>query len=349
MYRSEFYYELPARLIAQNPLPERGQSRLLCLESANGGIVDRKFTDICTLLQPGDLLVFNNTRVVPARIFGTKPTGGKVEILIERVLNNGRVLAQVSASKPLRSGSTLMLDGGVMAEVDGREGDFYRLCVKDPRPITEILEDIGHIPLPPYIMRSDREIDRERYQTVYAEVDGAVAAPTAGLHFDRELLERIKELGVNSAYVTLHVGAGTFQPVRVDNIRDHRMHREYFEVSAQTCDQLRETRKRGGRVIAVGTTVVRCLEAVSQGGDITPYAGETDIFIFPGYEFRIVDVIITNFHMPESTLLMLVCAFAGKDHIFNAYRHAIDRQYRFYSYGDAMWLMPQIKDKRVKD
>jgi len=338
MFRSDFYYELPVRLIAQNPLPERRKSRLLCLNSANGEIVDRKFTDICTILLPGDLLVFNNTRVIPARIFGTKPTGGKVEILIERILNNGRILAQVGASKPLRVGSKVKLDGEVTAEVEGREGDFFRLHITGPRPITKLVEDFGHIPLPPYITRSDHDIDKQRYQTVYARVDGAVAAPTAGLHFDQELIDRIHEMGVKSAFVTLHVGAGTFQPVRVDNIHEHRMHCEYFEVSSRVCDLVGETQRRGGRVIAIGTTVVRCLEAVSQGDKMVPYSGETDIFIYPGYEFATVDAMITNFHMPESTLLMLVCAFAGKDNIFAAYRHAIEQGYRFYSYGDAMFI-----------
>lgn len=345
MHRSEFYYELPEALIAQNPLSERGHSRLLCLNSANGEIVDRKFKDIGTILQPGDLLVFNNTRVIPARLFGAKPSGGKVEILVERLLDEGRILAQIGASKPLKAGSTIRLDKGVTAEVEGREGDFYRLCINDPRPITGVLEDIGHIPLPPYITRSDRDIDKQRYQTVYAQVDGAVAAPTAGLHFDQGLLDQICAMGIESAYVTLHVGAGTFQPVRVDDIRNHRMHHEYFEVSSRVCDQVREARRRGGRVIAVGTTAVRCLETASQQGNIVPCKGETDIFIYPGYEFLTVDALITNFHMPESTLLMLACAFAGKDNIFAAYRHAIEQGYRFYSYGDAMWLTIKSKKK----
>ena len=279
-------------------------------------------------------------------MFGVKETGGKVEILIERLLNNGRVLAQINASKPARTGSRIMLDGGVIARVEGREGDFYCLHINDPRPITEILEDIGHTPLPPYITRGDSNIDKERYQTVYARVDGAVAAPTAGLHFDRNLIDRLHAMGVNSAHVTLHVGAGTFQPVRVDDIRDHRMHREYFEVSSRVCDQVRETHSRDGRVIAVGTTVVRCLETVSRGGGITPYQGETDIFIYPGFEFMTVDALITNFHMPESTLLMLVCAFAGRENVFAAYRYAIEKCYRFYSYGDAMFVERQKTEQK---
>lgn len=346
MHRSEFYYELPHRLVAQDPLPERGHSRLLCLNGANGEIVDRNFAEISTIIQPGDLLVFNDTRVIPARIFGTKETGGKAEILVERLLSDGHVLAQISASKPPRAGSRILLNGGVIAEVEDREGDFYRLFVNDPRPITEILEDIGHVPLPPYITRGDDSVDKERYQTVYARIDGAVAAPTAGLHFDRELIDRLQPMGVDIAYVTLHVGAGTFQPVRVDDIRNHKMHREYFEVAPRVCEQVNEARNRGGRVIAVGTTVVRCLETASRGGSMTPCQGETDIFIYPSFDFMTVDALITNFHMPESTLLMLVCAFAGKDHVLAAYRHAIEQEYRFYSYGDAMFIKRKKQDKK---
>jgi len=349
MRRSDFFYELPGRLIAQYPLPERGQGRLLCLDGATGHIKDKEFADITTVVRPADLLVFNNTRVIPARVFGAKTSGGKVEVLIERILGDGRVLAQVGASKPPKTGSQIILEGEVRAEVEGRAGEFYRLHLNDPRPTHEILEAIGHTPLPPYISRHDQDIDKERYQTVFAQVNGAVAAPTAGLHFDQGLLDRLKAMGVDSAYVTLHVGAGTYQPVRVENIRDHRMHREYIEVSSQVCDQVRETRRRGGRVIAVGTTVVRTLEAVSRGDEMVPFAGETAIFIFPGYEFVTVDAMITNFHMPESTLLMLVCAFAGKDHVLAAYRHAIGQGYRFYSYGDAMWVTRQGKDKSLKD
>jgi S-adenosylmethionine:tRNA ribosyltransferase-isomerase len=338
MQRSEFYYDLPAGLIAQEPLPERGSSRLLCLNGADGKIMDRKFDELCTLLRPGDLLIFNNTRVIPARLFATKTSGGKVELLIERILENNHVVAQIGANKPLRINSEVVLENGVRARIKGREAGFYRLHIEDARPVLSILEEIGHVPIPPYVRRSDSHIDTERYQTVYASIDGAVAAPTAGLHFDRALMARLESMGVNSAYITLHIGAGTFQPVRVDDIRDHRMHREYFEVSSQVCEQVRETRRYGGRVVAVGTTVVRCLEAVSGKDGISPYQGETDIFIYPGYEFLTVDVVITNFHMPESTLLMLVCAFAGMDNVLAAYGHAVKRGYRFYSYGDAMFI-----------
>jgi len=338
MFRTDFYYDLPQELIAQEPLPERCGSRLLCLNSAAGEIEGRKFTDLCTILQPEDLLVFNDTRVIPARIFGSKKSGGKIEILVERILDNGRVLVQIGASKPPRIGSELILDNRITALVEKRAGEFYRLHINDPRPVNEILEDIGHVPLPPYIRHSAGIMDAERYQTVYARTEGAVAAPTAGLHFDQNMIDRIRSLGVRMSYVTLHVGAGTFQPVRVDKIRDHQMHHEFIEIPSRVCEQVKETRQRGGRVIAVGTTVVRCLEAVSGEGGLLPFRGETDIFIYPGYEFITVDAMITNFHMPESTLLMLVCAFAGSQNIFNAYRHAISQGYRFYSYGDAMFI-----------
>ncbi len=338
MQRSDFYYDLPAGLIAQEPLPERGSSRLLCLDGSDGKVMDRKFDELCTLLRPGDLLIFNNTRVIPARLFATKPTGGKVEVLIERILDNNHVVAQIGASKPLRINCHVELENGVRVRIEGREAGFYRLHIDDTRPVLSLLEEIGHVPLPPYLGRGDSYVDIERYQTVYARFDGAVAAPTAGLHFDRALMARLDSVGVNAAYVTLHIGAGTFQPVRVNDIREHRMHREYFEVTAPVCEQVRETRRNGGRVIAVGTTVVRSLEAVSREDGISPYKGETDIFIYPGYEFRTVDAIITNFHMPESTLLMLICAFAGKDNVLAAYGHAIKRRYRFYSYGDAMFI-----------
>lgn len=338
MQRSDFYYDLPAGLIAQEPLPERGGSRLLCLDGSDGKVMDRKFDELCTLLRPGDLLIFNNTRVIPARLFATKPTGGKVEVLIERILDSNHVVAQIGANKPLRINCHVELENGVRVRIEGREAGFYRLHIDDTRPVLSLLEEIGHVPLPPYLGRGDSYVDIERYQTVYARFDGAVAAPTAGLHFDRTLMARLDSVGVNAAYVTLHIGAGTFQPVRVNDIREHRMHREYFEVTAPVCEQVRETRRNGGRVIAVGTTVVRSLEAVSREDGISPYKGETDIFIYPGYEFRAVDAMITNFHMPESTLLMLICAFAGKDNVLAAYGHAIKRRYRFYSYGDAMFI-----------
>jgi len=341
MFRAEFYYDLPQELIAQEPLPERCESRLLCLNGADGEIVDRKFVDLCTLLQPEDLLVFNDTRVIQARIFGSKKSGGKIELLVERLLADGRILVQIGASKSPRIGSEVMLDNKISALVQERVGDFYCLHINDLRSASEVLEDIGHVPLPPYIKHSVGATDAERYQTVYARVDGAVAAPTAGLHFDQKLMDRICSLGVGIDYVTLHVGAGTFQPVRADDIRDHHMHHEYIEVSSRVCEQVYETRTRGGRVIAVGTTVVRCLETVSGQDGMTPYKGDTNIFIYPGYEFLTVDAMITNFHMPESSLLMLVSAFAGKHKVFAAYDYAIRQGYRFYSYGDAMFITRQ--------
>ncbi|MFQ5488472.1 MAG: tRNA preQ1(34) S-adenosylmethionine ribosyltransferase-isomerase QueA [Gammaproteobacteria bacterium] len=337
MLRSAFQYELPVELIAQYPLPERSASRLLCLERG-GGPVDRRFTDLPALLQAGDLLVFNDTRVIAARLHGYKDSGGRIEMLVERILDQHTVLAQIRASKPLRPGSWIEFAGAVRAEVLGRKGMFYRLRFAGERPVTTLLEEIGHIPLPPYIERSDEHLDRRRYQTVFARRSGAVAAPTAGLHFDEALLTQLQGGGVASAYVTLHVGAGTFQPVRVDDIRSHRMHREYVEVPTATCAAVQRTRDQGGRVIAVGTTVVRSLESAARHGTLQPFAGETDIFISPGYGFRAVDALITNFHMPESTLLMLVCAFGGMERVLAAYRHAVAQRYRFFSYGDAMFV-----------
>ncbi len=337
MLRSAFRYDLPAELIAQYPLPERSASRLLCLARA-GGHVDRRFTDLPTLLQAGDLLVFNDTRVMAARLHGYKDSGGRIEMLVERILDRHTVLAQIRASKSLRPGGWIEFAGAVRAEVLGREDMFYRLRFAGERPVTTLLEEIGHIPLPPYIERSDEHLDRRRYQTVFARRSCAVAAPTAGLHFDEALLAQLRGKGVASAYVTLHVGAGTFQPVRVADIRAHRMHREYVEVSAAACAAVQRTRDQGGRVIAVGTTVVRSLESASRHGTLQPFAGETDIFITPGYPFRAVDALITNFHMPESTLLMLVCAFGGMERVMAAYRHAVAQRYRFFSYGDAMFV-----------
>lgn len=347
MHRSDFYFELPPALIAQHPAAQRTQSRLLCLDG-DGGVQDRLFTDLPGILRPGDLLVFNDTRVIPARLFGVKASGGKVEVLIERVLDERRALAQVRASKPPLPGSRLVLgdDGApfkVEAEVTGRSGELYRLCFKDERPLLDILNMIGHVPLPPYIKRGAQDADAERYQTVYARHAGAVAAPTAGLHFDQPLLDSVAARGVESAFVTLHVGAGTFQPVRADPIEEHVMHSEYAVVSEQVCAQIQAARARGGRVIAVGTTSVRALESAARGGELQPLHGETDIFIYPGYRFRCVDALITNFHLPESTLLMLVCAFAGKEQVLAAYRHAVARQYRFFSYGDAMFLTKQLQ------
>ena len=347
MKLSDFHYELPEELIAQYPAMERASSRLLCLDGENGHIKDLKFTDLPDLLQAGDLLVMNNTRVIPARIYGQKQSGGKIEVLIERVLDNHRVLAHVRSSKSPKAGSWLEFTEDLQAEVLGREQDLFELQFVDrnnpQHNVLSILDEIGHMPLPPYIRREDeKHFDRERYQTVYAQRDGAVAAPTAGLHFTDELFAQIKAKGVDCAYVTLHVGAGTFQPVRVENIKDHHMHAEWIEVNEEVCQQVRETKARGGRVIAVGTTSVRCLETAancdSEVDGIVPFEGDTDIFITPGYQFNIVDALVTNFHLSESTLLMLVSAFAGYENIRQAYQHAIEEKYRFFSYGDAMFI-----------
>jgi S-adenosylmethionine:tRNA ribosyltransferase-isomerase len=297
-----------------------------------------KFADLPALLRAGDLLVFNDTRVIPARLLGHKDSGGRIELLIERLLDAHRVLAQVRSSKPPRPGQKLFLDGGATAVVQGREGEFQALAFDTETPVTELLDRIGHVPLPPYIARVDEDADRERYQTVYARHRGAVAAPTAGLHFDKAMLDRLKEMGVDSAFVTLHVGAGTFQPLRVDDIREHRMHAEYLRVPPEAGDKINAAKKEGRRVVAVGTTVVRALETAAQDGRVNAFEGETDIFIYPGYRFRIVDALLTNFHLPGSTLLMLVCAFGGTENVLNAYRHAVESSYRFYSYGDAMFV-----------
>ncbi len=338
MQKSDFQYSLPQKLIAQYPASPRTASRLLALDGSSGDIRDLRFTDLLTLLQAGDLLVFNDTRVIPARLFGHKDSGGSIEILIERIRNEHRVLAQVRASKPPKPGQKLVLQGDVTAEVKRRVGEFYELEFDAGQPVVEILERIGHIPLPPYIGRQDEIADRERYQTVYARHRGAVAAPTAGLHFDEAMLSQLGKKGVESAFVTLHVGAGTFQPVRVDNIRAHRMHAEYLSVTSAASDKINAAKEKGRRVVAVGTTVARALEASAQNGRMMPLEGETDIFIYPGYRFQIVNALLTNFHLPESTLLMLVCAFGGTENVLNAYRHAVEQEYRFYSYGDAMFV-----------
>ena len=340
MKRSDFHYELPENLVAQYPLAERATSRLLALP-AGGKVEDRIFADLPVLLNEKDLLVFNDTRVIPARLFGRKATGGRVEIFLERLLEGREILAQLRSGKTLRAGSRLTLSGEVTARVEGRQGAFYRLSLQGEGSVMEILERIGHVPLPPYITRQDEPLDRARYQTVFARRQGSVAAPTAGLHFDEALLGQVREQGVRTAFVTLHVGAGTFQPLRVEDVSRHRMHEEYMEVSPQVCEQVEETRRRGGRVIAVGTTVVRSLETASRSGRIEPFRGATDIFITPGYAFSCVDALVTNFHMPGSTLLMLVCAFGGMDRVMGAYRHAVEEKYRFFSYGDAMFLSRQ--------
>jgi S-adenosylmethionine:tRNA ribosyltransferase-isomerase len=336
--RSDFHYDLPPELIAQQPLERRSDSRLLRVDRARGQFSDHVFRELPGMLEPDDLLVFNDTRVLPARLFARKPGGGKVEVLLERLLDGHHCLAQLRVSKPPRAGGTLLLEDGSELAVEGHDGAFFRLA-SAREPFAQILQRLGHTPLPPYIARADTALDRDRYQTVFAVRPGAVAAPTAGLHFDAALLQALDQRGIGRVTVTLHVGAGTFQPVRVERIEDHRMHAEYLEVPAAVCAAAAETRARGGRVIAVGTTSVRSLETAAQGGVLAPHAGDSRLFIYPGYEFRVVDGIITNFHLPESTLLMLVSAFAGLDTIRAAYAHAIRERYRFFSYGDAMLLL----------
>ncbi|MFL0810713.1 MAG: tRNA preQ1(34) S-adenosylmethionine ribosyltransferase-isomerase QueA [Agarilytica sp.] len=343
MRRDDFHYELPEELIALKPTQERSGSRLLRLDGPSGAIEHCQFSDILEHIEPGDLMVFNNTKVIPARVFGQKESGGKVEVLVERVLDSYQVMAHVRASKSPKAGSTLILEDGAKVIVEGRDGALFHLRFLGETSALAVLEAIGHMPLPPYISREDDDFDRERYQTVYAERAGAVAAPTAGLHFDEVLLKKLKAKGVQQAFVTLHVGAGTFQPVRADEITDHSMHSEVMEVTAEVCELVRATKAAGKRVIAVGTTSVRCLETASQSGEIQTYQGDTNIFIYPSYEFKVVDALVTNFHLSESTLLMLVSAFSGYQHIMKAYRDAIEKRYRFFSYGDAMFLTRNLQ------
>ncbi|GLT15454.1 tRNA preQ1(34) S-adenosylmethionine ribosyltransferase-isomerase QueA [Vibrio algivorus] len=345
MQVSDFDFDLPDELIARYPQPQRTASRLLQLDGNSGELTDGKFTDVLDLVQPGDLVVFNNTRVIPARVFGRKESGGKIEILVERVLDEHSILAHVRASKSPKPGNVLFLgeNDEYQATMVARHEALFEIHFEHEKGVFDILNEIGHMPLPPYIDRPDEDTDKERYQTVYNQKPGAVAAPTAGLHFDNELLDEIKAKGVEFAYVTLHVGAGTFQPVRVDDINDHHMHSEYVEVPQEVVDAIADTKARGGRVVAVGTTSVRSLESAAQdakqkGTELAPFFGDTEIFIYPGYEYQLVDVLITNFHLPESTLIMLVSAFAGYEHVMNAYQHAVQQQYRFFSYGDAMFV-----------
>jgi S-adenosylmethionine:tRNA ribosyltransferase-isomerase len=335
MKRTRFQYELPTELIAQSPLTQRSASRLLCLDRHTGSLLDRQFGDLPSLINPGDLLVFNNTRVIPARLYATKTSGGKVEILLERLLSQQQCLAQVRASKSPKAGGILVLEDGSKLRVLGREDEFFRLQALDG-DLTQWLDRLGHIPLPPYINREDTESDRQRYQTLFANTPGAVAAPTAGLHFDQRLLDQLSQSDIRTTEITLHVGAGTFQPVRADNIEEHQMHAEWLHVTKSACEAIEQTREKGGRVIAVGTTAVRSLETAAQRGRIAPFQGDSRIFIYPPHEFRVVDAMVTNFHLPESTLLMLVSAFAGTDNTLAAYRHAVAQRYRFFSYGDAM-------------
>lgn len=344
MKTSDFRFDLPEELIAQYPSTDRTASRLLALDGNTGQVQDLKFTDLLHQLDSKDLLVFNNTKVIPARLLGHKETGGKVEVLVERVLDHERVLAHVRSSKSPSQGRRLQLEGSLEVEVLARHDALFELRFLNTDSVVDALESYGRMPLPPYIERDVDKADLERYQTVYAQHVGAVAAPTAGLHFDQALLAQIKEMGIETAELTLHVGAGTFQPVRVDDIRSHQMHSEVIEVSEQVCQQVKAARARGGRVIAVGTTSVRALESASQSGEISPFEGETNIFIYPGYQFKSVDAMVTNFHLSESTLLMLVSAFASRSHILNAYQHAVEQHYRFFSYGDAMFITRNTDD-----
>ncbi len=334
---ADFHFDLPDELIARYPTENRTDSRLLCLDGTSGAIDHQHFHQLVDLLSPKDLLVFNNTRVIPARIFGQKTTGGKIEILIERIDSDVLALAHVRANRTPKPNTEIILDNGAKLLIKGRNEALFELELQNS-DWQKVMSEVGHMPLPPYIDREDELEDKERYQTVYSEIDGAVAAPTAGLHFDDNLLVKIKEKGIDSAFVTLHVGAGTFSPVRVDNITEHKMHSEWFEVSQEVCDKVKITRANGGRVIAVGTTSVRCLESASKIGEIQPINGETDIFIYPGFQFNSVDALITNFHLPESTLMMLVSAFATKNTILNAYNEAVSEKYRFFSYGDSMFI-----------
>jgi S-adenosylmethionine:tRNA ribosyltransferase-isomerase len=339
--KSDFHFDLPEDLIAQAPLAQRSASRLLVVDAPNDRLEDRRFTDLVELLAPRDLLVFNDTRVIPARLYGRKETGGAVEILIERITGAHEARVQLGVSKKPKTGGRILLGDGSAATVLGRDGEFFALAFDDDEPLEKRLLRLGRMPLPPYISRDAEAADDERYQTVYARETGAVAAPTAGLHFDEPLLAALAARDVGFGYVTLHVGAGTFQPVRAERIEDHAMHREWLNVGAELVEKIRRTRERGGRIVAVGTTVVRALESAAdpeRPGHVRPFRGETRLLIQPGYAFRVVDALFTNFHQPRSTLLALVAAFAGLSRVLEAYAAAVEAEYRFLSYGDAMWL-----------
>ncbi|EQA5670762.1 tRNA preQ1(34) S-adenosylmethionine ribosyltransferase-isomerase QueA [Cronobacter malonaticus] len=353
MRLTDFSFELPESLIAHYPQAQRSACRLLSLDGPTGDLTHGTFTDLLDKLNPGDLLVFNNTRVIPARLFGRKASGGKIEVLVERMLDDHRVLAHIRASKAPKPGAELLLgdDESVNATMTARHDALFEVQFNDERPVLDILNSIGHMPLPPYIERPDEEADRELYQTVYSQKPGAVAAPTAGLHFDEPLLESLRAKGIEMAFVTLHVGAGTFQPVRVESIEDHVMHSEYAEVPQEVVDAVLAAKARGNKVVAVGTTSVRSLESAAQAAQdalIAPFFGDTQIFIYPGYQYKVIDALVTNFHLPESTLIMLVSAFAGYKHTMNAYREAVKAEYRFFSYGDAMYITynPQAINER---
>ena len=351
---TDFTFELPESLIAHYPQAERSSCRLLSLAGPTGALTHGTFTDLLDKLNPGDLLVFNNTRVIPARLFGRKASGGKIEVLVERMLDDKRILAHIRASKAPKPGAELLLgdDESIKATMVARHDALFEVEFDDERSVLDILNAIGHMPLPPYIDRPDEDADRELYQTVYSEKPGAVAAPTAGLHFDEPLLAKLRDKGIEMAFVTLHVGAGTFQPVRVDTIEDHIMHSEYAEVPQDVVDAVLAAKARGNRVIAVGTTSVRSLESAAQAAKndlIEPFFGDTQIFIYPGYKYQVIDALVTNFHLPESTLIMLVSAFAGYKNTMHAYHEAVKAEYRFFSYGDAMFITynPQAISERV--
>lgn len=337
---SDFDFELPEELIAQQPLARRSDSRLLVLDRETGRLQDRRFAELLDLLDPGDLLVFNDTQVIPARLHAHKASGGRAEILVERVLDGGRALAQLGANRKPAPGTRLIIDGTqTEVLVEGREDAFWALRLEDPEAgWLDLLHAHGHMPLPPYITREDADSDRERYQTVYASKPGAVAAPTAGLHFDQALLDALDARGVQRAFCTLHVGAGTFQPIRVEKVEEHQMHPEWLDVSPELVARVEATKAAGKRVIAVGTTAVRSLETAAASGPLKAFTGDSRLFIYPGYRFRVIDGMVTNFHLPGSTLVMLVSAFAGRDAILAAYRHAVQERYRFFSYGDAMLI-----------
>ena len=345
MQLSDFDYQLPDELIAQAPLAERSASRLLLVDPLENDFSDRQFADIVDCIDSGDLLVFNDTMVIPARLFGRKQSGGQIEVMVERVLDAATLLAQIRSSKAPKPGTELILEGEIRCVMQAREGDLFVLH-QQQRPWLELLEQYGHVPLPPYIERVAASADRDRYQTVYASRPGAVAAPTAGLHFDNAILEALQQKGVEFAHVTLHVGAGTFQPVRGEDIDSHIMHAELVDVPQSVCDAIAHTRERGKRVIAVGTTVVRSLESAAASGKLRPLLGESSLFIKPGYQFRLVDALLTNFHLPRSTLLILVSAFAGTGLMRRAYAHAVAQGYRFFSYGDAMFIQNRLPRDR---
>ena len=339
MQLNDFYFELPQDLIASYPLKERSASKLLCLHANNNEPLHRQFTDILALIEPGDLLIFNDTKVIPARLYGKRSTGGKVELLVERILDDSHILAQIRSSKALKIGEIFYLNEIVPIVVVGKQQQFYHLALQNSsQPILELIEAMGEIPLPHYMQRPPEASDIDRYQTVFAKVKGSVAAPTAGFHFDEALLQKLRSNHVQISFLTLHIGAGTFTPVRCDNIKDHKMHSEYFQISKELCDKIDATKANGKKVIVVGTTSLRALETAAQSGKIQPYCGETNIFIYPGYQFQCADILVTNLHFPCSSLLMLVCAFGGHQKLMTAYKIAVQKRYRFFSYGDAMWI-----------